>query len=345
MTNLTLTHLRIDCQATTDIRLGRHYAGNNLRNALANVMLRATCPEGYGRYQPPQAQPSNAHVASCPACWLLAANLDPGSVVRAYAVIPPLPARYELAAGERFAFGLTLFGHGFQFLPYFVLALNEAGQREGIGPGRREGYGHFIVEQITAVDPLRGESEMVLAPGNNVVHVPTHHVNWDAVRYVSGIHLEQLAPRHELRVHFHTPVRLEEKNRLYKLPDFSVFFRRLLYRIDELGRHFAGQERREKEEIAYLTGLADHVRLVEAQTEWHELWVYSGRKQGRTPVSGLTGTAVYYCEDWSVLMPWLVLGQATQVGKSVVKGNGVYELLVPGAPGYWQWLVGAGTRT
>lgn len=338
MTNLTLTHLRIDCIATAVIKLGRHYAGNNLRNALANVMLRATCPKGYGRYQPPQAQPSDAHVAACPACWLLAANLDPGSVVRAYAVVPPMPARHELAEGERFAFGLTLFGDGFQFLPYFVLALNEAGQREGIGPGRREGEGRFVVEQITAVDPLRGESEMVLAPGENLVQVPGHHIDWTAVCHVTDLHLQHLPANNELTVRFRTPTRLEEKDRLYKTPDFAVFFRRLLYRIDDLGRHFAGQERRDRDDVVRLNGLADRVRLVEARTDWHELWVHSGRKQRRTPVGGLTGTAVYYSDDWSSLMPWLVLGQATQVGKSVVKGNGAYELGLPGAPCYWDWL-------
>ena len=38
-------------------------------------------------------------------------------------------------------------------------------------------------------------------------------------------------------------------------------------------------------------------------------------------------------------MPWLVLGQATQVGKSIVKGNGVYELRGGDYwPAYWDWL-------
>ena len=37
--------------------------------------------------------------------------------------------------GERFEFGLTLFGRALQFLPYFVLAVPEMG-RLGVGPGR-----------------------------------------------------------------------------------------------------------------------------------------------------------------------------------------------------------------
>lgn len=333
MTNLQLTHLRIDCTAVSPIKLGGHYAGNNLRNALANVMRRATCPQNYQKGQPPPE-----HVATCPACWLLAANSDPGSVVRAYAILPPLPPRHTLQPGDHFAFGLTLFGDGFQFLPYFVLALNEVGHQEGIGPGRREGGGRFTVMGITAVDPLRGDVETILAAGDTLVQVPTCHVDQTAVNQISHHHQTHLSPHQPLTIRFHTPLRLEEKKQLYKLPDFGVFFRRLLYRIDDLGRHFAGQDRRDRDQVDALYALADGVRLVEANTTWHELWVRSGRTSRKTPLGGLTGTAVYTAADWSPLLPWLIWGQATQVGKSTPKGNGVYELAGGPWPDYWGWL-------
>ncbi|MBK8989545.1 MAG: CRISPR system precrRNA processing endoribonuclease RAMP protein Cas6 [Chloroflexi bacterium] len=332
MTNLQLTHLRFDCAATTPIKMGGHYAGNNLRNALANVMRRSTCPE-YRTNLPPDP----AHAATCPACWLLSANLDPGTVIRAYAVAPPIPPRSYLKIGERFSFALTLFGDGFHYLPYVVLAANEAGQSEGIGPGRREGMGRFVVDRITAVDPLRGDIQSCLAPGDSFVTVPNLFVDETAVHHISQMHHQNLNGRH-LAFHFLTPTRLEEKQQLYKLPDFSVLFRRLLYRIDELGRQFAGQERRDPAQVTHLHALADSVRLVDAQTNWQEMWVYSGRKDEKTPLSGFTGTAVYLSDDWAELLPWLVWGQATHVGKSVVKGNGIYELGGGNWPAYWDWL-------
>ena len=45
------------------------------------------------------------------------------------------------------------------------------------------------------------------------------------------------------------------------------------------------------------------------------------------------------CEvgEWGMLVPWLILGQGTQVGKSAVKGAGVYPIIDP-PPGYWSWL-------
>jgi hypothetical protein len=212
------------------------------------------------------------------------------------------------------------------------------GQAEGIGPGRREGQGRFVLEGITAVDPLRGESKTLLSPDQSLVQVPDLFVDWTAVSHVSQLHLQHLPANNELTIRFHTPIRLEEKKRLFKNPDFSVFFRRLLYRIDELNRQFANAERRPQEEVQHLHQLADKVRLLEADTHWHEMWTSSGRKSSKTPLSGLTGTAVYCADDWAELMPWLVLGQATQAGKSIVKGNGVYELHGGDWPPYWDWL-------
>lgn len=333
---LTLTHLRIDCIATTPIKLGRFYAGNNLRNAMANVMLRATCPEGYRRGQPPPE-----HVAACPACWLLAADLEPGRVVRAYAVVPPLPPRWQLQPEEPFSFALTLFGDGFRFLPYLVLALNEVGQREGIGPRRWQGWGRFRVQRMTAVNPLRRQTEVVLAPGQQMVQVPSLHVTWPDVAGAADDQHRAIPASNELTIRFHTPLRIVERNTPYKVPDFSAFFQRLLWRIDELGRQFAGQDGRPAEDVERLHRLAQRVRLVEADTEWHELWSHSRRKEEKTPLGGLTGTAVYYSDDWRPLLPWLVWGQATQAGKSAVKGNGVYELDGE-RPLYWDWLSAEG---
>ena len=332
MINLQLTHLRFDCIALTPIKLAGHYAGNNLRNALASVMLRATCPETHRR-----TKPTPAHTAVCPACWLLAAEVDPGSVVRAYAVIPPLPPREVVEPGEPFSFALTLFGDGFQFLPYIVLAANEVG-RIGFGPGR----GTFSLEEIYAFDPVGGWQEQVLASGDSLVRAPELHVAAAAALSQADEWLSFLPPANELTIRFHTPLRLVEKHggkeRPYRIPDFSVFFRRLLYRIDDLGRQFAGQTRRDPADRERLYHQADQVRLVDSRVQWHELWSHSGRTGRKTPLGGLTGQAAYWAKDWAPILPWLLLGQATQVGKSVVKGNGVYELLANGRPGYWDWL-------
>jgi hypothetical protein len=79
--------------------------------------------------------------------------------------------------------------------------------------------------------------------------------------------------------------------------------------------------------VQALQALADRVRLMEAQTEWVEVWSGSNRTGRETPLSGFVGRASYAAplETLRPLLPWLVWGQVVQVGKDVVKGNGVYK--------------------
>lgn len=328
MIELNLVHLRFDVITTTPLNLAGHLAGNNLRNGLASIMLYATCPKTDRR-----SKPTPEHAASCPACWLLAAEVDPGTVARGYALVPPQPPGYGLDAGAEFSFVVTLFGSEVAFLPYIVLAVSELGER-GVGPGR----GRFAIERIFAVQPLAGMQQLLWQRGESVVAVPELLIGPDDVARQAVLLGEAVAARGELTLEFLSPLRLEEDGRQLKTPDFSVFFRRLLYRIDELNRQFADQGRRDPQEVARLYQLADQVRLVETETRWHELWSHSSRKQDKTPLSGLTGRAVYRSRDWRPLLPWLVWGQAVQVGKSVTKGNGAYQIIAPAGASYWSWL-------
>lgn len=77
------------------LNLGNHYAANNLRNRLAKVMRHTICPKA-GRRDTPIPE----HAADCPACWLLSAQLDPSTVFRVYAIVPPQPPRHQLDSGK-----------------------------------------------------------------------------------------------------------------------------------------------------------------------------------------------------------------------------------------------------
>ena len=89
-TPLTFTHLRFQARARTAIRLGEYQGAERLRDALAQVMLRAVCPDPSTALRQAQGgssgrraeTPSPEHAAVCPACWLLAAQTDPGAVRR-----------------------------------------------------------------------------------------------------------------------------------------------------------------------------------------------------------------------------------------------------------------------
>lgn len=322
MIELTFMHLRFKCRARQPIRLGKYQGAERLRDALAQVMLRAVCPETYRNQKP-----TPEHAAECPACWLLAAETDPGSVRRVYSLVGPQPLLDMLEPGQEFYFTITLFGEGYRFLPYFVLAAEAMGEM-GIGPGR----GKFTLCSIQAVHPLRCISETVLAENERVVRASNLAISWkDACQKA-----EQLGPISEIRLHFLSPTRLIESNTLIKAPDFSVFFRRLLERMDDLARQHHGGGRRPLQQLNQLYALADQVRLIDQSTHWVDLWGPSSRRRQKTPMGGFVGWAVYRARDWQPLLPWLILGQGVQVGKLTAKGNGVFEMRLKDGQAYWR---------
>jgi hypothetical protein len=356
MTTLTLTHLRFTCEAITPVDLPAYRAGSQLRGALGNVMRRAYCPEahfGAGR------SPTLEHTSVCPVCWLMTANEHPGEERRGYALQPPVVYHGRspdgpYAPGERFDFGLTLYGDTLRLLPYFLLTVAEVG-REGVGIGR----GRFELRQVHATDPLGSPSrnpqgvrqECVLAEGDALVRVPTLRVDVAGVAAAADALAARLTAAGttgagRLRLRFVTPTRLVANGQLVKAPDFGVLFARLLERIDQLERQYAGGERspagggapmsgsppadgrRDETERQALLACGDRVRLADSRTQWVEVRSGSTRRNEPTWISGFVGEAVYTAppEVWRPLLPWLVWGQVIQVGKDVVKGNGVYVI-------------------
>jgi hypothetical protein len=364
MFSLTTTHLRFVCEATTTLRLeaDTFRAGSNLRGALGHVMLRSYCPHP----QPLSQEERGEHAATCPVHWLLAANETPGEERRGYALVPPLPngrggdvsAERLYMAGDLFEFGLTLFGNAQRFLPYFILTVPEMG-RGGVGPGR----GKFVLKRVWALNPLTGESECLFGEAGNLVRTPTLVVDHEMVmQYAEGLmHNATLAmdkagdrrqeagdrrqeagdrrqeakgavksesrnPNSEFQIEFLTPMRLIDHDQIVKTPEFVPLFARLLKRVDELHEQFAGGARRAWDDVRFLQDW--QAQLVDAQTRWVEVFSGSNRRGMPSPMSGFVGRATYAAslEAWRALLPWLVWGELIQVGRDVVKGNGVMSI-------------------
>ncbi len=323
--SLTATPFVFVCEALTPLRLDGYRAGNNLRGALGTVMQRAYCAGDRN---------DRAHVATCPVCWLLAANERPGQERRGYVLRPPGDGEAAYEPGRRFEFGLTLFGETLRFLPYFVLAVPEMG-RMGVGAGR----GKFALKQVWATDPLiSGERECLLAEGESLVHTPRLIITSRRVAACAAALEERLGSEAaskngagvwRITLRFHTPLRLIADRALLKAPDFGVFFARLLERLDDLEKQYGDREwRRPMDEIRSLQALANQVRLIDSQAQWADVWSGSRRTGRPTPIGGLVGRATYSApaDVWRPLLPWLAWGQLVQVGKDVVKGNGVFEI-------------------
>ena len=313
----TIHHLRFICETETAIEMDA-FKGSALRGAWQSHLRTLYC-----------AQTDNAdplHQALCPVCFLLSRETGSGDDRRPYAFEPPLTTQTRLEPGERFEFGISLFGDTVRFVPYLVLAVSQMGQHQGLGrfihAGKR---GTFRLIAIEEHNPLSGVCRTLLEPGGTSVQMPAAPVTQDQVtasarELAANLH----AHKDRLTLHFLTPTRIIADKRLVHRPDFSPFFARLLERVSALRCQFAGGQPLSREEKHALLSRADEVELTADDTQWWDVQGRSTRLQRRQPLGGYVGRATYHGEAWDVLLPWLLWGQSTQVGKNVVKGAGWY---------------------
>jgi len=303
------------------------FKGPSIRGALFGALRRHYClaPD----------EPDPAHSAVCPVCWLLERE-DPGwergrTPPRPYTIEPPLETKTRYEPGESFSFGITLFGQATNLFPYLVLAVPEMG-RAGIGRRGEESKrrGRFSLSLLEEVNPLTGQRRKLLGGGERMVQAPEIPVSHEQVVQMANQQTgEGAGDNPRLKIRFLTPTRIGErraegKGWLVNRPLFAPFFRRLLERLEALSALYGGGPPDWDKDA--LLALADEVRLVEDHTRWVDIKSFSRRLGRPTPVGGFLGEAVYMAEDWRPLLPWLIWGTVTHVGKDAVKGNGWYEL-------------------
>ncbi len=308
------------------------FKGPSIRGALFGALRRHYCPA--------PDDPDPAHSTVCPVCWLLAREEPNWTRMRtppkAYTIEPPLETKTRYEPGESFSFGITLFGQATNLFPYLVLAVPMMG-KAGIGKKVRENgwrRGRFTLKLIEEVNPLTGQRKVLKDPTSLLIQAPENPVEHEHVLRMTNSELgmtneETLnslsAIRHSsFLIHFLTPTRIIEKGHLVKRPLFTPLFHRLLERLEALSIAY-GDGAPDWDKKALLA-LADKVRLVEDRTHWVDIKSFSHRLGRATPAGGFIGEAVYEAEDWRPLLPWLIWGTITHVGKNAVKGCGMYEL-------------------
>ncbi|MFN8492758.1 MAG: CRISPR system precrRNA processing endoribonuclease RAMP protein Cas6 [Caldilineaceae bacterium] len=342
---LTAHHIRFTVRAVTPIVFGE-FKGSALRGALAGVLRRTFCPE----WRAEQTDP--LHQALCPICQLLTWEGDEetsGDVRRPYALEPPLDAQNEFRPGETFHFGFTLYGDKLAYLPYLILGVGGVGEtgvgqrvargREQGARGREQGAGskelgdrgRFTVERIDAVNPLSGAMQVMMAPGEKLVNSATLPVTHDQIMNECERRLGQLAAQdNHLTIHFRTPTRVTQDEHTTKRAEFFPFCKKVVLRVLDLaaqhggGRPLISDQPLEMRRDIY--PYADQVQLVQDQTHWWDLKGYSSRLERAQMLGGFVGQATYRAEDWRLLLPWLLWGMSTHVGKNIVKGCGIYEI-------------------
>lgn len=358
MHNLTAHHLRFSLEVESTIELDEH-KGSALRGLLFHALRgpQGNPALGFCVQRHLRTCAECALVAACPVASLVS-TLNPEAergrdVPRPYAIKPPLESQHCYEPGTCLNFGLTLFGNALNLFPYVVMGLRQAGAG-GVGKklprpeaGGRPYRGRFHLRSAQAINLLTGEAQDILQPDNPLVQrpdVPVTHaqvVEWSQhllsqpLAHSTNGHSSHKGMQRgtvnrelELTLTFKTPTRIIAQDKLLKEPHFSPLFHRLLNRLLDLSREFSddslSQEAIQAEKAALLA-LSDGVALAGHQTRWVEVWSYSSRQGGKTPIGGLMGQATYRAsrETWERLLPYLLWGSLIHVGKNAVKGDGM----------------------
>jgi hypothetical protein len=362
MSDFTIHHLRFTAQVLTTIEMGE-FKGSALRGAWQSHLRTLYCARG--------DTTDPLHQSLCPVCYLLSREADPSDNRRPYAFEPPLTPQTLFRPGDEFNFGITIFGHAVQFLPYIVLSVQQMGEVQGLGrpsnepiggqpsnepiggrpihAGKRRGT--FKLLRIDEVNRLTGEAETLYQAGNPTIQMPQHPVTAEWVALYSARLAEELAARGNLlTLEFLTPTRIIQGERLVHQPEFAPLLARLVDRVSTLRVQFADRQvlihRTDKmriktclesppvtyEEKGALMALAAKVERESDQTHWWDVKGLSTRLGRPQPLGGFVGRVTYRAGNWGPLLPWLIWGASTHVGKNAVKGGGWYRLSSPPPP-------------
>lgn len=257
----------------------------------------------------------SVHEITNPVAWLM--RLEDNSVKggeglpRPFGIQPPLQNKVYEAQ-----FSVTLYGKACDYSLFVLSAINTM-------PTLRLGRGkwNFRIKTIYQIDPI---THIAIPTGLQAGALQEIRTSPNAETYFN---FAKLLKPDVLNVRFITPTRIIHDGRLCDKPLFASWIGRLLSRIRKLSELYIEQAI----EIPFveLLSSAKYVEIENDETAWQDTWSFSQRDAIRRPTSGFTGW-VQYRGPLVQFLPYLIFGQALQVGKNIVKGCGWYQL-------YYDW--------
>jgi hypothetical protein len=315
--SLTTHHLAFRGEAQTPIVLDDQ-AGSAIRGALVGALWERFCVN--------KALPTCAGcplIQACPVSELIAPMREAGETggeqrPRPYVTRPP--AGHSYIPGEPLDFGLVLIGPAARLFPYLVMAAQDI-EQQGLGrrlPQLGGQRGRIALTTIAALNPLTGAQQPLYQRGNRQVHMPDCSVTAAHVRSFA-----QSLPNNQITLTLATPLRLIDDGHLVHRFDPLPFFKRLAWRLDELGRAYGSGPLSSGPDL--VAHAAATIQVLHNETRWVDVVSFSSRTRQRTPIGGLVGTLTLI-GDLAPLLELLVWGSLVHVGKNAVKGDGWYQI-------------------
>ncbi len=220
---------------------------------------------------------------------------------------PPDKDNRFIATGDRLDFGLILVGRAHEYLPYFILTIEELARR-GLGRER----GRCRLEQVTDCD-----GREIFRPGADQLQ-PARRLTGTEIINSAG------PPPRRLTLNFVTPLRLVRNRQIvHGNLSFQDIFRALLRRLALLQRFHC--DKAPEINFRALIEQAGTIVTTADTTRWRELRRYSTRQQKTISTSGLTG-ALSFAGDFTPFWPALAVGAYTNIGKNTSFGLGRFRL-------------------
>jgi len=240
-----------------------------------------------------------------------------------FPVVPPLAWSFppekktSYLEGEKFAFGLTLFGSGIGHLAVLLKSLQTF--LGSMPRGRRTGA---FLQEARLNNPFSGLRCSLFSPSSG----EAVQKKFDKA-VITGSQIEEWAarqpPAQRFSLKFQTPLLLQLEEEKLRRPAFQVVLRALLRRISLLYYQYHGLKELDLDYGKYL-GDAARVEIIRDQTRfvsWEQFPGRSSRPEGIIGEVHYEGSAAEYA-------PILKLGEFTNLGAGSTFGLGRYSLRI-----------------
>jgi hypothetical protein len=299
---------RFQCRFESSARLPR-YKGSTFRGVFGRALKETACT---------QAGADCAQCAARPRCLYFSVfesdrapdeSQDPNAsaALHPFVIEPPDSERTEYREGERFDFGLLLFGRVNRSLAFFVRAIEKMG-RIGIGPELNGNRGHFSVEEVESA----GRIVYTQAGGFAAEELSDTRLTC-AIGAPGGTTL----PR--VNVCLRTPLRTKFRNRYKAELPFHILVRACLRRMSGLLNRFGEGE--PGLDYPALVRRAEQVAILAQDLRWFDWRRFSFRQDQAMLMGGMVGELDYRDVPRDFL-PLLEFCQAAHIGKQTTFGLG-----------------------
>ncbi len=218
--------------------------------------------------------------------------------------------RRELQPGDRFGFGLVLFGSARETLPYIIHGMKIAGS---LGFGSTKGQFSLVAVRSLSSD------------GSGCDTVIWRQEDGKMKRADIQPSLPPPPPP-LIQIHFETPFRLKERGRLVGPREFTVdhFFKSLWRRSQDIGRFYGGPGAQD----VLPEEKPDGIGVIEQNLSWFDWRRFSSRQKTVMNMGGIIGSFTLR-NDERIAQWWPLIwyGQWLHVGKATSMGLGRYRVI------------------